>query len=313
MDLKITRILNISEGVKDIICRECEHAVRLLEEETQENPHLVVHEVRKSFKKIRALLRLVRDETAAYHQENRFFRDEGRKISDVRDATALIEALDLLSAQYSDQLYKNAFSDFRKILVDKRDDLVKETLEKENTLMEIRQNISHKCGSIKDLPLTADSFDSIALSIERVYKRGRKGYEKARESADPEDFHEWRKRVKYLQYQLQAIHLVWPKLLNTWEDELHRLSDFLGTDRDIFMLRNFIDGNKSQLEADELTYLLRNLLDGHSEQLRQHALLLGKGLYHLQPKDFVSLLGAAWEAYGMRKDQQLVPSEKLES
>jgi hypothetical protein len=102
-------------------------------------------------------------------------------------------------------------------------------------------------------------------------------------------------------------------LLNTWEDELHRLSDFLGPDRDIFMLRNFIDGNKSQLEADELTYLLRNLLDGHSEQLRQHALLLGKGLYHLQPKDFVSLLGAAWEAYGMRKDQQLVPSEKLES
>ena len=57
---------------------------------SEEDP---VHEARKSCKKIRAILRLVRDHIGSdvYASENRIFRDIGRALSSARDGTVLLE------------------------------------------------------------------------------------------------------------------------------------------------------------------------------------------------------------------------------
>lgn len=54
----------------------------------QQDPSEAVHDARKRFKKIRALLRLVRDQLGedVYQSENACFRALGRRLSDVRDA-----------------------------------------------------------------------------------------------------------------------------------------------------------------------------------------------------------------------------------
>ena len=50
-----------------------------------------VHETRKSIKKVRALMRLVRTEPGeSYTAENAALRGTGRRISEIRDAAALI-------------------------------------------------------------------------------------------------------------------------------------------------------------------------------------------------------------------------------
>ena len=51
-----------------------------------------IHEARKHFKRIRALLRLVRGALPAetYDSENQFFRDLGRLLSPVRDSAVYI-------------------------------------------------------------------------------------------------------------------------------------------------------------------------------------------------------------------------------
>jgi CHAD domain-containing protein len=64
----------------------------------------MVHEVRKSLKKLRTILRLVRPGIRGkiYRRENRAFRDISRPLTDVRDATVLVEALDKTTLERED-------------------------------------------------------------------------------------------------------------------------------------------------------------------------------------------------------------------
>lgn len=309
LELKIDDISRISESVRQVLHEQCDSTLALITAKAEKAPHETIHEIRKNFKKIRAVLRLVRDTTGRYHTENRFFRDEARKISDLRDATALIEALDLIEEQFKDKLYKNAFTDVRALLIAK---MAEKVLQGNKVLQEIHENLRFKCQAMLELPLSIDGPTSISPGIKRTYKRGRKAYEKASISKLPEDFHEWRKRVKYLRYQLLAIAPVCPPLLTVWENELHKLSDFLGTDRDLYMLKEFLDKTGKKPD-NENGYLLRTLVEGHRRELQEQALLLGKKIYHLKPGVVVSWIEAAWFVELSTNKRLLISRDQLES
>lgn len=181
-------------------------------------------------------------------------------------------------------------------------------------LQKIRKNTSEKCEALSVLPMDIDSHESISPGLKRTYKRGRKAFWEAAESRSPEAFHEWRKRVKYLRYQLLAIAPIWPQVLRTWEDELHRLSDALGTDRDLYMLKNFLERTEDHPdpEGDGTPYLLTTLIEGHRQQLQDYALLLGKKLYHYKPKTLMSWIETLWEAQLAVRKKFPVPPESLE-
>jgi hypothetical protein len=63
-----------------------------------------VHEARKDLKKLRAVLRLVRDDLgdAVYRSENVRFRDAGRMLSGARDAHVRVETLAALRERFDD-------------------------------------------------------------------------------------------------------------------------------------------------------------------------------------------------------------------
>src|SRR5262245_25721620 len=78
----------------------------------------VVHEVRKSFKKVRAVLRLVRPVIGekCYRRENTCFRDAARPLTEVRDARILIETLDALVEHFREHIAGRSFTGVRKAL-----------------------------------------------------------------------------------------------------------------------------------------------------------------------------------------------------
>ncbi|MDX1629408.1 MAG: CHAD domain-containing protein, partial [Fulvivirga sp.] len=275
------------------------------------DPHHVIHEIRKNFKKIRAALRLIRDHVDFYKPENVFYRDLVILVSYIRDATSVIEASNLIYKQHSKELYKNAFSSWFSFLQKRRDKLAKKILPKENALEKIRKDLEKKLPQISDWDINIKHFDNIKPSIGRVYQRGKDAYEKVLETKDPADFHEWRKRVKYLMYQLEMLRRIWPDLLKTWEDELHKLSDCLGTDRDLFMLDNLIAGNEDKFKNDDNHYLLKSLIDEHRQQLQNHALLLGQRLYSLPTEHFSQLLESAWKAFDQELSPDIMPRKQL--
>lgn len=306
MSLKISNKPNFSIGLKNKVKEQCTEATDLIQNKSEVDPHEVIHELRKAFKKIRGALRLVRDDVDFYKEENAFFRDEGRRISDIRDATSVIEAMDDLSERYSDQLYKKTFSHFRDFLISRREEMQKDVVEQQKTLISIKEDLTKKCGQIDAWAINVESFKDISPSLERVYKRGREAFRKTQETKAPEDFHECRKRVKYLRYQMDLINRIWPNFLETWEDEYHDLSDYLGDDRDLFMLEGLVNKHRSEFTDPESYELLKSLINSRRNQLQTQALLLGNRLYEMDVDAFLDLIEAAWKAYDKEKVDLLV-------
>ena len=75
----------------------------------------VVHDVRKRLKKVRAVLRLIREELGekTYRRENDRVRESAQPLCDIRDAQVLIETLDKLTRIPSHDLSLRACADFR--------------------------------------------------------------------------------------------------------------------------------------------------------------------------------------------------------
>ncbi|WP_031428663.1 CHAD domain-containing protein [Flavimarina sp. Hel_I_48] len=302
----------MSEQLSSSAKETCQNALKLLNKDQKDDIHSDIHEVRQHLKKNRALLRLVRDTNDNYGRENKFYRDEARKIAPLRHAEAKIEALDLIQQQYNERIYKKAFVDIRTQLEENRDQEVEKALTEKHILQDMYQNLEPKCEKMDSIFKGSLDFKTIGSGIKRVYRRGKKAHTKAMDSKSASNLHELKKRITYLQYQLGAINTIWPKVLNAWQEELNELSAYLSSYRDLTMLHEYLEENNKESDTEDGAYLLGTLIAGHRDQLRKHAILLGKKLYHLSAKDFVALLEVAWESHEAGMNKKLLPSDKLE-
>src|SRR5262245_25498924 len=103
---------SIRKGVRRVVRKQLAAARESLDPSNQESIDERIHSARKCFKRVRAVLRLVRSGIAPsdYKCENEAFRDAARPLSDVRDAKVLIAALDALRKGGRKRTAKEAFA-----------------------------------------------------------------------------------------------------------------------------------------------------------------------------------------------------------
>src|SRR2546430_2187504 len=97
MAFRIEEDEKLPEGIKRLAHEQIDHARSLLTPPVVDRDD-AIHNVRKCFKKLRAILRLVRDEIGeeVYEFENRFFRNLGRRLATQRDFMSVIGATEKL-------------------------------------------------------------------------------------------------------------------------------------------------------------------------------------------------------------------------
>jgi hypothetical protein len=116
----------------------------------------------------------------------------------------------------------------------------------------------------------------------------------------PEHFHEWRKRVKDLWYQVHLLRPVWPEQLDALAEQLKGLSEFLGDDHDLYLLGQVVDGaSRKPPEADNL----RRLIAQREHELRMNALEAGAELYGEKPSAFCERLASYWQTWRKGKER----------
>src|SRR6056297_195459 len=98
MGYVLERDESVEDGVRRIAREQLDDAVDDLENLIDDDPADAVHDVRKRCKKVRGLVRLVRPSLGedTYRVANDTARDAGRHLSDLRDATALMETFELV-------------------------------------------------------------------------------------------------------------------------------------------------------------------------------------------------------------------------
>ena len=107
-----------SAGIRRIAIERIEYIETWLTDDTNEREK-AVHEARKSFKRLRALLRLIRYgiSDVDYKRENLCFRDASRLLSGARDSAVMLETFDKLPLLFESEWQADAFAPFRESVV----------------------------------------------------------------------------------------------------------------------------------------------------------------------------------------------------
>lgn len=286
----------LAAGLTRVAIGRAEQAVeRLRQSQVGENETAdAVHGARKDMKKLRTVLRLLRDELGGkrYKRENARFRDAARALSETRDAEAKLGTLDAL-AEHEDGLPEDAVASWRKIIDRDREAAANAACD-ESAIAEAISQIEAGLEEIEGWEIEGDSWQLIDRALIRTYRRGRRAKEAAAKSRSEGGFHEWRKRAKDLWYELRLLSCAWSGPLEATAEEAHRLTDLLGDHHDLAVLRE--DLRQRNLGEGE-TVALEAAIGRRQEELAAAAFPLGRRLYAERPQDFNRRLRRYWEAW----------------
>ena len=285
----------LPDGIKRIVLEQIDRALDRLKPKTR-NKDRAIHEGRVCFKKIRAVLRLVRTEIGdeLFALENAEYRDAGRSLSAVRDTAVVAETLKTVLQHSARQLAGSDLKALRKRLSLSR---VEQQLDRNEVLVEVAEVLRVARNRVGTWPLESKDFSALGEGLRRVYKHGLGGFESVRRDASTEGFHQWRKQVKHLLYEISILNPLWPKMLDVLNRELNRLSDYLSEDHDLALLRErALEQAKALGDLTDIEGLIR-LIDLRRVRLQTRAIALGGRLYSEKPNAFVERLQSYWEVW----------------
>lgn len=301
MSYRLTPHETVSDGIKRIVMEQSEQAIQGLEAPSGSQDD-AIHAARVCFKKIRAVLRLVRTAIGVetFRQENVCYRDAGRRLSAIRDRVALRETFDKLTVRLADQLAPNAFAKLHRSL---RQSNMASTLEKKKAMMTVAKTIATARRRVEQWPIQQDDFTAFRQGVQHVYKRGRQSLDNALAQPSVEHFHEWRKEVKYVRYQLRLIKPMWSRMLGPLGDEFERLGEYLSEDHDLALLRQHVLDSIEPTDHRMDLGTLMALIDRRRGELQGEATRLGQRLYAEKPRAFTRRLQVYWQAW--RSDEPI--------
>jgi CHAD domain-containing protein len=270
-----------------------------------------VHEARKHFKRVRALLRMVRPAIgeAAYRQENICFRDAARPLTEVRDAKILVETVDGLAEHFQGQVAPRSFHSVRPALQDNLRGMRQRVLNEQQAFATVTGVIRQARRRVRSWTDVPNKWWSIGPGVEEVYGRAVEAFADA--DADPtvEKLHEWRKQAKYLRYQLEELRPLWRERVEEFANEADHMSELLGDDHDLAVLRQTLtDDPKFFGNGGDLETLLA-LIDRRRAELTQEARLLGQRFFQDRPRDFGRRLKGYWRIW--RQNGRTTPDEAV--
>jgi CHAD domain-containing protein len=259
-----------------------------------------IHQARKTLKKARATLRLLRESIpeSAYRQENLALRDIARSLSAARDAAVMLATLDQLEQHHGGSATSKISTALKKTLEAQQ----LETSRKLHGSKDRRRSPATRVNLVKQrvarMPIAeSDGWSGIGVCLRRASRNGRRALRRARRDRSEDALHEWRKRTKHLWHQTQVLEPLKPGLIAEFGDQAHRLSDYLGDDRDLALLREKVAGLHATLKHSGDPKALLTLIDQCREQLQEKAFLLGTRLHEESPADFVARFERYWDRW----------------
>jgi CHAD domain-containing protein len=273
----------LTEEVRGIARSQLKKAIDILYTE-RNGRHEAIHAARKRFKKLRGLYRLIRNEARDFYRtENARLRDAARSLSAVRDATALVEAMDRM-------IVANAAPDEHAVLLAIRQRLAARRDRIAAAETGLHASISaaiHACeealDALETLDLPAKPKDvrkALAGGFATTYARAVDALGQARKSNAAEDWHDLRKRLKYHWMHSQLLDEAWPGGMRLRAAVAEAAGDDLGDDHDLAVLLALAENEPDLIgRADEIA-ILQTVVSARSETLRLRTADAVAGLLH---------------------------------
>lgn len=219
------------------------------------DPEKAVHSYRKSVRRARALLRLLKgliapEKLRALAEE---LRSSMRETSAARDADVLVG---LVAAQERKPKTKLALDGLEQLLRQHQS-----AVHSQGRMSEALRAGGEQLARVPRLVAASlpPAIDRAALrqALKASHKRAREAFGRAQLTLSDEDVHDWRKRVKELRYQLEFLEpLTGPLKAHT---RLAELAESLGGVTDLIVLRDCALAHRDKLDAPAAARLIKKL------------------------------------------------------
>ncbi len=295
--LKIDKPLKA--GIRKAASKQLEGAIRRLESAPEDRLR-AVHDIRIHLKKLRAVVRLIRGSLGPRYQlENACFRDVARQLSQQRDVQAVRDSFDALCEcvrrqAEGDPATVDALCAVRDRLAS-RQAPAGDRVESEPSWTALADELRSAATRIAEWTNGIQGFGTLAAGLEEHYRRARRAMQLALEQPTAEILHEWRKQTKYHRYQGDLLEEAWPELLAARSKALARLSDLLGDDHDLVVLRERLLADSAALGAEAELALCIAAIDRRRAELFSEFKPLGQLIYAEKPKQLRRRFEKYWE------------------
>lgn len=243
-----------------------------------------VHDTRTYLKKVDALLGMIPAPLRGkdLKRTSGKLRDAARRLGPLRDAQVLLESIDrFLDPSALPGEHVPGLHSLREGYAD---------MAKQRQLNDLRR-LPGVTGTLREAvkALTAWKPDEpgkkeLRRRVRKTYRRGRELLGAAlSEKGDAEVFHEWRKSVKRLWYQLRITAPFWPNKAKELIASAGKIGELAGWERDLTLLLATLSDAPRSAAADRLGSMIAKKLPS----LRNQAMKEGSAFYSQKSSEFI--------------------------
>lgn len=197
-----------------------------------------------AIRRLRALLALLERSELDLDRADASLQRLGDSLSDVRDAHVVAEAAERLQVDHPEVQWGPACEALQR----RSERVMRNEMDKDPLLGRRRKQLGDVTLWLDALPWHAVKSSDIKAGLLHSERRARKAQKRAAHDNSPENVHRWRRRVRRLRMQLEALPELGLKtaalvdaLHGTGKTKaLHKVSDQLGWQQDLRMLRNLV-------------------------------------------------------------------------
>ena len=252
-----------------------------------------IHEARKSVKKVRAIVHLVKsDNGRGLSGSKKRLRDANRVLSQSRDADAMNEILSKLLNRHPHLLSEHTRARLLRQLSTHRD-AVARTTAREGAWKGVADELRAIKRTVKRWSQSHKEFGSLLPGLRVTHKRGRKAMARALDRGRAEQFHEWRKQIKALWYELRLIEDSSARIRKDIK-ALDQAETALGDDHNVAVLCAYLSGAQAVTYDPPEIRNFRRSGDEYQQELRRQAIASAKAIYAMPTGDFVRRVRKAW-------------------
>lgn len=291
---------SISEGIYRVVAIQFDVALALGDAAPHELA-VAVHGTRKATKRLRAMLRLVRDELSddTYSTDNATLRLVAAELGSVRDSSVMASTLHRLELSHAapggtaeallERLEGRHRLQSRRLL--ENDALLASIIAQLDNVKARSPRWTVLVGT--DSTELPHKFSSVAAGLRRVYSRSRRAKQIVSDSPTNTLLHSWRKRAKYLRHQVEALNVLDPVGLEAIEADLERLTDLLGDDHDLAVMAARLNNDTPLTKGLSVEFIL-DAVGARRFRLQAEALSLGEVLFAATASEFVARVEQLW-------------------
>ncbi|HEY0947441.1 MAG TPA: CHAD domain-containing protein [Opitutaceae bacterium] len=283
----------VSKAIRRLGAERLAHACECL----RDSDHAAaVHCARKDIKKIRAVARLVRRQLGRkeFRWLTRRLREAATALAAPRDAYIKASALRTLMAHFKRQLAPGALRGIRaRLRTESSAELTR--FAESGSAKAVKKTLGRVGKRWSRLKVRSTEWKAVRSGVKAAYRQGQRAHQAVLEDPSSENFHEWRKRAKDLWYHVRLLQPIWPEQMEAMACELETLTEYLGNDHDLVVLRDDAEAHRWGNTRELAT--LNGLIDARQRALRADALAVGARFYAEAAPTFCDRLAGYWRTW----------------